>query len=43
LAPVKENGLWAYREWKGEEIPGAFLNSRLPQGLFLEPLKAMFA
>ncbi len=44
FAPVKENGLWAYGEWKGKDIPDTFLNSRLsPKGLFLEPLKPVFA
>ena len=43
LAPAKENGLWTYRNFDGQDFPRSFHNSRLPpKGLFLESLKALF-
>jgi len=43
LAPAKENGLWTYRNFAGQDLPPGFRNSRLPpKGLFLESLKALF-
>jgi len=43
LVPAKENGLWTYRNFDGQDIPFNFQNSRLPpKGLFLESLKALF-
>lgn len=43
LAPAKENGLWTYRNFDRQDIPGNFQNSRLPpKGLFLESLRPLF-
>ena len=43
FAPCKDNGLWAYREWKGQDLPEDFLNSRLsPKSLFLESPSPLF-
>ena len=43
LLPAKENALWTYRNFDGQDIPFNFQNSRLPpKGLFLESLKALF-
>jgi heterodisulfide reductase subunit C len=43
FAPHRENGLWTYGEWKNQDLPEGFLNSRLsPKGLFLESLKPLF-
>jgi len=44
LAPAKERGLWSYREFGLQDFPLRFRNSRLPpKGLFLDPLRALFA
>jgi ferredoxin len=43
LVPAKENSLWTYRNFDGQDFPRSFQNSRLPpKGLFLESLKALF-
>jgi len=44
LIPAKKNGIWAYRPWEGQELPGHYSNSRLPpKNLFLESPRALLS